>query len=246
MTNYEFFSDFASEAARTDKSFSVLDYGCGAGQIVAALREKQVEAFGCDIFYEGGDYSESVPDGMLGTTIRKIEDGRIPFSSETFDLVINNQVLEHVEDLEIVLQEMHRALKPGGKLLSMFPDKSVWREGHLGIPFLHWFPKKSRARVYYAMLLRAFGLGHFKGSKGYFEWSKDGCEWLDNWTHYRSFSEIMNIYRKYYVNIQFIDEHWLNKRLGDSNMISKYFPPAIKRIVVRKLAGLIFVCTKPS
>ena len=34
--------------------------------------------------------------------------------------------------------KIHRVLKPGGTLLSLSPDKSVWHEGHCGVPFLHW------------------------------------------------------------------------------------------------------------
>ena len=34
----------------------VLDYGCGAGTIVTALRGRGIEAFGCDVCYDGGGY----------------------------------------------------------------------------------------------------------------------------------------------------------------------------------------------
>jgi len=55
---------------------------------------------------------------------------RTPFVTGSFDLVINNQVLEHVTDLDVVVHEIARVLKPGGSCLSLFPDKGVWREGH--------------------------------------------------------------------------------------------------------------------
>jgi 2-polyprenyl-3-methyl-5-hydroxy-6-metoxy-1,4-benzoquinol methylase len=42
-------------------------------------------------------------------------------------------VLEHVEDFDVVLRAMNRVLKPGGMVLSIFPDRSVWRQGHAGI-----------------------------------------------------------------------------------------------------------------
>src|ERR1019366_9228148 len=62
------------------------------------------------------------------------------FADCYFDLVVNNQVLEHVDDLDGVLREIHRVVKPGGQVLSIFPSRDVFREGHIGIPFAHWFP----------------------------------------------------------------------------------------------------------
>ena len=47
-------------------------------------------------------------------------------------------------------------------LLSIFPSRDVFREGHIGIPFSHWFQKESRVRFYYTWALRGLGLGTWK------------------------------------------------------------------------------------
>jgi SAM-dependent methyltransferase len=136
----------------------VLDFGCGAGQIVKLLRNTGISAFGCDVFYGGG--ADPIPDELSGF-IFKMHGNVIPFPSCTFDVVVNNQVMEHVQDIEAALFEIHRVLKPGGTLLNLFPDKSIWREGHCGVPFLHWFPKRSTLRIYYALFWRSIGFGNF-------------------------------------------------------------------------------------
>ncbi|TFG92627.1 MAG: class I SAM-dependent methyltransferase [Syntrophobacterales bacterium] len=172
MDNYQFCAQWILQ----QPSYSgarVLDYGCGVGQIVKQLRAAHIDAFGCDTFYEGGDYSRFIEDGLLGDVIMRMEGDRIPFGNECFDFIINNQVLEHVQDLDQVLVEMDRVLKSGGRILSLFPDRSVWREGHCGIPFLHWFPKGSKLRVYYAAAIRALGFGYHKEGKGVMQWSRD-------------------------------------------------------------------------
>src|SRR5688572_6985273 len=140
MDNYEFCAQWAQRTGG-----HVLDYGCGAGHIVRKFREKGLDGFGCDVFY-GGAEERGIDkiDEPLRPYIRKIENGVIPFDDASFDAVTSNQVFEHVENLDLVLREVVRVLKPGGQLLAMFPDKSIWREGHCGIPFLHWFPKGSR------------------------------------------------------------------------------------------------------
>ncbi|MBZ0190650.1 MAG: class I SAM-dependent methyltransferase [Candidatus Kuenenia stuttgartiensis] len=225
-------------------SITVLDYGCGAGQIVTALRNKGIDARGCDVFYTGGDYSSRVQPELLGGVIKHMEHGVIPFPDESFDYVVNNQVMEHVEDIDSVLTEIYRVLKPGGQVLSMFPDKSCCREGHCGIPFLHWFPKSSKGRIYYAAFLRALGMGYFKGDKSILQWSRDFCQWLDRWTWYRSYREICTVFDKRFVRLTHIEEQWLQIRYGRWAMIIGWLPRQIRRWVLRKLAGMVFISIK--
>ena len=52
MNNYEFCAQWVFDQ-EPKKSIRILDYGCGAGQIVNELRKRNVDAFGCDVFYEG-------------------------------------------------------------------------------------------------------------------------------------------------------------------------------------------------
>jgi 2-polyprenyl-3-methyl-5-hydroxy-6-metoxy-1,4-benzoquinol methylase len=92
----------------------VLDFGCGAGQIVKVLRDSGISAFGCEAFYDGGRYP--VPDELSGV-ILAMQGNVIPFPSCMFDLVINNQVMEHVQDIDAILSEIHRVLKPNGIVL---------------------------------------------------------------------------------------------------------------------------------
>lgn len=143
MNNYEFCTHWILDQ-KQGNDVRVLDYGCGAGEITEELQKNGIDAFGCDVFYEAGDYETSVRSDLMGGVIKRMENSRIPFEANYFDFVTNNQVMEHVEDLNAVLSEIHRVLKPGGRVLSLFPDRAVWREGHCGIPFLHWFPKGSR------------------------------------------------------------------------------------------------------
>ncbi|MDK9704685.1 MAG: class I SAM-dependent methyltransferase [Sulfuritalea sp.] len=244
MNNYEFCAQWIL-GQEHGKNVHVLDYGCGAGAIVKELRSRGINAFGCDVFYEGGDSSTSIEPTLLDGAIRRMSGSAIPFESASFEFVINNQVMEHVENLDNVLAEIQRILKPGGKILSLFPDKGVWREGHCGVPFLHWFPKGSRSRVYYAAACRTLGLGYFKGNKSIMRWSQDFCEWLDTWTHYRTQGEIELAYKKYFCDVTHIEDYWLQQRLGRRKIIATWLPASTQKLVVRKLAGLIFVARKP-
>jgi SAM-dependent methyltransferase len=49
--------------------------------------------------------------------------GRLPFLSESFDIVISRSVVEHLEDPRLVFSEFARVLRPGGKVVILTPNK---------------------------------------------------------------------------------------------------------------------------
>ena len=114
------------------------------------------------------------------------------------------------------------------------------------IPFLHRFPKGSGARVYYAAVLRAAGLGHNKQGKSIMEWSRDFCQWLDQWTFYKPYPELARKFETYFSPLRHIEEEWLTSRLGSRAWLVAWWPVHFRRFLVSKLAGHVFVCSKPS
>jgi SAM-dependent methyltransferase len=235
MNNYEFCAKWAMEHTRG----TVLDFGCGAGQTVGLLRAQGLAAFGCDSFFEGENYENDVPAQLRGV-ISRIEAGRIAFPDCSFDVVMSNMVMEHVEDLEQVLAEIHRVLKPGGTVLSLFPDRGVWIESHCRIPFLHRFGKGTRLRVHYAAALSALGIGARDAAKeSALPWARRICAWLDQWTHYRSRRQIHSAFSKHFTDIRHIEEDWLAARFG-----KKPLPVFLQRYLVRRIGATAFTCVK--
>ena len=57
-------------------------------------------------------------------SIQRIDMQKIPFPDETFDMVICNHILEHVDDAVAAMREMHRVLKPGGRTICQTPFAS--------------------------------------------------------------------------------------------------------------------------
>jgi ubiquinone/menaquinone biosynthesis C-methylase UbiE len=176
-----------------------------------------------------------------GVSTQFPDEGKIPFEDNYFDFIVSNQVIEHVEDIDLTFAEFRRVLKPGGQILNIFPDKNIWREGHCGIPFLHWFPKGSNLRVYYAFVLRSIGLGSFKGEATPMEWSQETCAWLDKWTHYRTSSEIDQKYTANFSGFKSIEVTWLQQRLGSRKSLVSWLPQFVQQLIVRKFAGRAIV-----
>jgi ubiquinone/menaquinone biosynthesis C-methylase UbiE len=100
----------------------VLDLGAGMGGLsVAAMLE--LGPLGLELW--AMDYN---PDYCRIARLRAERCGltlpiaaaageKLPFPDESFDLVVCLDVLEHVMDPAMVLSEVHRVLKPGGKVL---------------------------------------------------------------------------------------------------------------------------------
>jgi SAM-dependent methyltransferase len=192
VTN-RFVLDFARSFARKHPGSRILDFGCGAGALVDAGMAAGLPVCGADTFYAG---AEARP---RGGAVYEILDGVLPFADASFGLVVNNQVMEHVEDLDAVLREIHRVLAPGGQVLSVFPSRDVFREGHIGIPFSHWFRPGSRIRFLYAWGLRALGFGTWKEQAPTArQWAMDKLRWIDLYTRYRSRREIFETYGRYF------------------------------------------------
>jgi SAM-dependent methyltransferase len=82
----------------------VLDHGCGQRPYRAEL-PPGVEYVGADL------------PGNPDADVDLAPDGRVPLAEESFDLVLSNQVLEHVEHLTPYLSECYRLLRPGGSLV---------------------------------------------------------------------------------------------------------------------------------
>ena len=99
------------------KGGKLLDLGCGSKPYEDIFEDE--EYIGVDIEVSGHDHSTS--------RIDKFYDGKvIPFSDHQFDSVFSSEVFEHVFNLEELLEEISRVLKPGGKLAFTCPF--VWDE----------------------------------------------------------------------------------------------------------------------
>ena len=96
----------------------VLDAGCGTGGYLRWLLDRGSfsGAAAVDVAGEAIALARNlVPEAEL----RVAPLSELPFDSESFDLVVSNDVLQHVpeEDVELSLGELHRVLRPGGTLL---------------------------------------------------------------------------------------------------------------------------------
>ena len=96
----------------------VLDIGCGDAGAIIAFAEHGAVCAGIECFeasLERGKIRAS--DHGVDVDLRKGVAESIPYPDATFDLVMLDNVLEHVNDRPLTLREVRRVLKPGGLLI---------------------------------------------------------------------------------------------------------------------------------
>lgn len=99
---------------------SVLDVGCGAGSVANAVKRERpdLDVSGCDVSHSALALAQTLGEGV---TFRQATAERLPFGDGEFDCVWIFDVLEHVDDPGIVLKEVARILKPGGRFHIVLP-----------------------------------------------------------------------------------------------------------------------------
>lgn len=230
---------------------SVLDYGCGAGEVVAEGIREGFDTYGVDVFYDGGSFREHARNtGMFGQRIFEMRDGLIPFDDARFDVVVSNQVFEHIDDFTLPLREITRVLRPGGVFINLFPSIVVWREGHIGIPFAHWFGKTSIWRFPYTLALRRLGAGYNKGSYDPSSWAKVNLDWIDKWTFYKPKDRVLRLFREEFNVVDFAQDYFCYRmrRHPRLHFLAGMFELPLARGVAsflcQRLAGHVFVLRK--
>jgi SAM-dependent methyltransferase len=110
------------EPGLTDGTLSVLDYGCGAGDLMRVLADLGARArfTGCDVS-EGmlAEVAKRWPERHGPPPLVSVQqEARTPFADGQFDIATISAVLHHVPVAErpAVYGELARVLKPGGRL----------------------------------------------------------------------------------------------------------------------------------
>jgi len=119
------------------KSFgtlSLLDWGCGKGHITKLIGDlKPGELTSCDIVSDWGDsaFGQDVPiHQQFGiSVVPLVHESTLPFTNDSFDIVLSFGVLEHVANDKASLREIARVLKPQGLFFCFhLPTRFSWTQ----------------------------------------------------------------------------------------------------------------------
>jgi SAM-dependent methyltransferase len=121
-----------------------LDLGCGDGRLTAELDAAELTA--ADVSAVALERARRrLPDARIA----ELEpDAPLPFDDGAFDLVLCAETVEHVRDLQLLLSEARRVLRPGGTLALTTPATgALIRPPDPLSPHLRFLTGRSLARL---------------------------------------------------------------------------------------------------
>lgn len=278
LTHQHLFSCLNTLMPEDAQAIRILDAGCGDGKLMSFIHNSlkfthpnlSVEIYGFDVVDHGVQTS-----GFLNETIAALSSD-IPaidwserikflrigdpwgFPDNSFDIVLSNQVFEHVHDKPFFFSEAYRVLRDGGYAVHLAPLVHYIYEGHLHLPWVHRI--RSHDFLYsYISFMSLLGFGKYRSHNKITgitrsEFSKRHADYVYFWTNYSSESEMLNLARtaKFRASFRFSADFYFLKlrqlfRLPykanyKASRSALFDSLAIK--FLRYLSSVTFVCEK--
>jgi len=254
----------------------ILDAGCGNGKLIGYLQKslralhpgKDIEVYGFDVadhgVQNGGFFEKTcsslytdLPDIDWSKRLFLIQQGEAwPFADGFFSIVLSNQVLEHVRDMSLFVQNVKRSLRDGGMSFHLFPLKNYIYEGHLFIPYAHRIGDY-QALASYLRFMSRLGIGKYRRegkAEGVYKWCERHADYLYFQTHYREAADFMLLGKEHGMRCGFeYTRHFYTLKLwqllGRKSLVMKYqtrfklLSPLMRRLFA-KLSSVTLTYTK--
>ena len=160
------------------KTIKLVDVGCGSGELLKMIAQNinrdlprlNIELYGFDISdskVQGANFFTNCIQKLKSVDPSTPWENRLkqiasadswPYEEKSVDILISNQVLEHVNNLPKFFTESARILNDKGLSINLFPLRSCWMEYHLKVPFVHWLAPHAHM-VGYIKIMSILGLG---------------------------------------------------------------------------------------
>jgi ubiquinone/menaquinone biosynthesis C-methylase UbiE len=104
---------------------AVLDVGAGPGLLLRDLALSVGpggKAAGLDMSAPMIEIARRRCEGLAQVVFEQGDAMQLPFPDASFDVAVSTQVYEYVPDMALALRELHRVMKPGGRILILDTD----------------------------------------------------------------------------------------------------------------------------
>ncbi len=131
-------------ASRLPRQGRTLEVGCGTGGLLVAAARSGRSIVGVDIASRWLVVARRrLADRGVSVPLIAAEAEHLPWPDETFDTVVADSVLEHLDDPSLALREWRRILRPGGRLIVWSPNRfTLTTDPHVGLWGIGVLPRK--------------------------------------------------------------------------------------------------------
>jgi len=119
---FDFVIKYSLKYFNPNQKTKVLDLGCGGGGNTKFLIDAGFNTYGVDVSPTAINLTRKKLSISNKKKIIRSDFKKLPFKNNFFDLIVDRNSLTHnnEEDLEIIIPEINRVLKKGGKVISSF------------------------------------------------------------------------------------------------------------------------------
>ncbi len=130
-------------AALLPRSGRTLEVGCGTGGLLASAARLGLEIEGVDIALRWLVVARRrLDDRGLSVPLVAASAERLPYADASFDCVVADSLLEHLDDPASAVVEWARVLRPGGMVLVWSPNRyALTVDPHVRLWGLGWLPR---------------------------------------------------------------------------------------------------------
>ncbi len=97
------------------RSGNLLDVCCGRGEHMEIFRNIGFDVYGIDL-------DSVAKEKGLNVAVANVESDTFPFEDGFFHVIMMKSAIEHIRNVDHLMGELHRVLKPGGSLVITTPD----------------------------------------------------------------------------------------------------------------------------
>jgi SAM-dependent methyltransferase len=103
----------------------VLDLGCGDGSLTAMAADATEGALVVGLDWSRPGLASARKQGVV-VVLAGLDGEDLPFPNAVFDVVMMNEVVEHLVEIDHAIEEARRVLVPGGHLILSTPNLAAW------------------------------------------------------------------------------------------------------------------------
>jgi len=124
-------------------NFKILDIGCGGGLISEPMSRLGASVTGIDASFKNISVAKlHAAKNKLNINYKNLEPEKLKLKNE-FDIILNLEVVEHVNDLDLYLRSCHELLKPKGIMFTATLNRTLtsYVKAIVGAEYiLRWLP----------------------------------------------------------------------------------------------------------